>query len=142
MDRSNLIWIRIWVHELWNEQCFDRGNHSVLSLNDFIEREHCSVQYSSIDDAVKMIHDLGRNALLAKCDIKSTFRLLRLAPSEFDLTGFNEKLIKSYYIDPSPLFHRIKNRPNNAISYYYLKLLEIEFDTAKMIMRLPSEKLN
>ncbi len=67
------------------------------SVNDFIEREHCSVQYSSIDDAVKMIHDLGRNALLAKCDIKSTFRLLRLAPSEFDLTGF--KFDNKYYFD-------------------------------------------
>ena len=33
------------------------------SVNDFIDREHCSVKYSSIDDAVKMIHDLGRNAL-------------------------------------------------------------------------------
>ena len=67
------------------------------SVNDFIEREHCSVQYSSIDDAVKMIHDLGRNALLAKYDIKSTFRLLRLAPSEFDLTGF--KFDNKYYFD-------------------------------------------
>ena len=59
------------------------------SVNDFIDREHCSVKYSSIDDAVKMIHDLGRNALLAKCDIKSAFRLLRLAPNEFDLTASN-----------------------------------------------------
>jgi hypothetical protein len=59
------------------------------SVNDFIDREHCSVKYSSIDDAVKMIHDLGRNALLAKCDIKSAFRLLRLAPNEFDLTVSN-----------------------------------------------------
>ena len=67
------------------------------SVNDFIDREHCSVKYSSIDDAVKMIHDLGRNALLAKCDIKSAFRLLKLAPSEFDLTGF--KFNNTYYFD-------------------------------------------
>jgi hypothetical protein len=68
------------------------------SVNDFIDREHCSVKYSSIDDAVKMIHDLGRNALrLSQVRYKSAFRLLRLPPSEFDLTGikFNNK----YYFD-------------------------------------------
>jgi hypothetical protein len=67
------------------------------SVNDFIDREHSSVKYSSIDDAVKMIHDLGRNALLAKCDIKSAFQLIRLVPSEFDLTGF--KFNNKYYFD-------------------------------------------
>jgi len=44
-----------------------------------------------------MIHNIGRNALLAKCDIKSAFRLLRLSPSEFDSTGF--KLKNKYYFD-------------------------------------------
>lgn len=67
------------------------------SVNDFIDREYCSVKYSSIDDAVKMIHILGRGSLLAKCDVKSAFRLLRLAPSEFDLMGF--KFRGQYYFD-------------------------------------------
>lgn len=58
------------------------------SVNDCIDDRFCSVKYSSIDDAVNMIHKLGRNALLAKCDIKSAFRLLPLNPSDFDLMGF------------------------------------------------------
>ena len=49
-----------------------------VSFNDFIDKELCIVKYSTIDDAIKMIHKLGKNTKLAKCDIKSAFRLLRL----------------------------------------------------------------
>ena len=44
-----------------------------------------------------MIQNLGENTLLAKCDIKSAFRLLRLSPNEFDLTGF--KFENQYFFD-------------------------------------------
>ena len=67
------------------------------SVNDYIDKEDCSVKYSSIDEAIEMIQNLGSNALLAKCDVKSAFRLLRLSPSEFDLTGF--KFQDQYYFD-------------------------------------------
>jgi hypothetical protein len=58
------------------------------SFNDFIDKELCIVKYSTIDDAIKMIHKFGKNAKLAKCDIKSAFRLFRLSPGDFDLMGF------------------------------------------------------
>lgn len=67
------------------------------SVNDHICKDDSAVQYSSIDDAVRIIQGLGYNALLAKCDIKSAFRLIRLSPSEFDLTGF--KFEDEYYFD-------------------------------------------
>ena len=44
-----------------------------------------------------MIQNLGKNALLAKCDVQSAFRLLRLSPSDFNLTGF--KFENKYYFD-------------------------------------------
>lgn len=69
-------------------------NHSV---NDFIDKQYCSVKYSSIDDAVNMIHRLKKNTLLAKCDVKSAFRLLRLSPGDFDLMGF--KFENQYFFD-------------------------------------------
>lgn len=59
------------------------------SVNDFIDKEHCTVRYSSIDDAVKMVQKLGKGALLAKADIKSAFRLLRIWPGDFDQLGFS-----------------------------------------------------
>ena len=67
------------------------------SVNDFIDKDQCTVKYASIDDAVKIIQNLGKNALLAKCGIKSAFRLLRISPTEFDLTGFKFK--NEYYFD-------------------------------------------
>jgi hypothetical protein len=57
------------------------------------------VKYSSIDDAVRMIYKLGTNSLLAKCDIKSAFGLLRLSPGDFDLMGLKFK--DQYYFDES-----------------------------------------
>lgn len=45
-----------------------------VSVNNFIDPTACSVQYSNIDQAVKMIALAGRGAFLAKCDIKSAFR--------------------------------------------------------------------
>ncbi|VDI36777.1 Hypothetical predicted protein [Mytilus galloprovincialis] len=44
-----------------------------------------------------MIHRLKKNTLLAKCDVKSAFRLLRLSPGDFDLMGF--KFENQYFFD-------------------------------------------
>ena len=67
------------------------------SVNDFIDKELCSVKYSTIDDAIKMIHKLGKNAKLTKCDITFAFRLLRLSPGDFDLMEF--KFQNQYFLD-------------------------------------------
>ena len=67
------------------------------SVNDYIDRQHCSVQYTSFDEAVHMVQDLGQNCLLFKMDIRSAFRLLPLAVSEFDQLGFKFK--GQYYVE-------------------------------------------
>ena len=67
------------------------------SVNDFIDKEFCSAKYSTIDDAIKMSHKLGKNAKLAKWDIKSAFRLLSLSPGDFDLMEF--KFENQYFVD-------------------------------------------
>ena len=58
------------------------------SLNDFIDPNLCSVQYTNFDEAVHMIQDLGRGCLLGKSDIKSAFRLLPVSVMDFDQLGF------------------------------------------------------
>ena len=67
------------------------------SFNDFIDSKFCSVRYSSIDDAVRLTKRIGHAGKLAKADVKSAFRLLRVSPSDFDQLGFifNNK----YYYD-------------------------------------------
>ena len=58
------------------------------SVNDFIDRKLCSVQYTSFDEAVHMVQDLGQGCLLGKSDIQHAFRLLPVAQNCFDQLGF------------------------------------------------------
>jgi hypothetical protein len=72
------------------------------SVNDLIDPEFCTVRYSIIDDAIDMINRIGKGGKLAKTDIKSAFRLLRVSPSDFDQLGFlsitNSTLINASHL--------------------------------------------
>ena len=72
------------------------------SLNDFIDPKLCSVQYTSFDEAVHMIQDLGQGCLLAKSDIMSAFRLLPVSVNSFDQLGF--MFDDEYYVDKAMPF--------------------------------------
>lgn len=72
------------------------------SVNDFIDPDLCSVQYTSFDEAVHMVQDLGRGCLLGKSDIKSAFRLLPVSPLDFDQLGF--KFDGKFYFDKAMPF--------------------------------------
>lgn len=67
------------------------------SVNDFIDSELCSVNYTSFEVALEMLAKLGNGALVARLDIKSAFRLLPIHPSDFDLLGF--QIQGKVYID-------------------------------------------
>ena len=67
------------------------------SDNDFIDPSLCSVSYSSFDNAVEMISQLGQAAWLGKMDVKSAFRLLKISPNDFQLLGF--RLLDKFYVD-------------------------------------------
>ncbi|MCG8045582.1 MAG: hypothetical protein JAY66_07850 [Candidatus Thiodiazotropha taylori] len=72
------------------------------SVNDFIDPDLCSVLYTSFDEAVHMVQDLGRGCLLGKSDIKSAFRLLPVSPQDFDQLGF--KFDGKFYFDKAMPF--------------------------------------
>ncbi len=67
------------------------------SINDWIPREMCKVVYSTFDKAVQLTSQCGKGALMAKCDIKSAFRLLPVAREDFELLGFTYE--GQYYFD-------------------------------------------
>jgi hypothetical protein len=67
------------------------------SVTDFIDPEFTSVQYTSFDKVLQTISKLGQNALLAKIDILSAFRLMILHPDDFEIFGF--KFRGKYYFD-------------------------------------------
>jgi hypothetical protein len=58
-------------------------------MKNLVGRSFCTVRYSGIDDAIDMINRIGKRGKLAKTDIKSAFRLLRVSPSDFDQLGFS-----------------------------------------------------
>ena len=57
------------------------------SINDGIDKEEFTLRYATIDNAVQMINRLGSNSLLAKIDIKSTFRTLPVRVEDRELLG-------------------------------------------------------
>lgn len=58
-----------------------------LSVNDGIPKELATIRYATIDDAVQLIKAIGQGCFLAKTDIKSTFRIIPVAPHDFPLLG-------------------------------------------------------
>ena len=67
------------------------------SINDGISEEHSKVIYQSIDDAVKIINELGQGCFLAKTDVAEAFRIVPLHPSQYTLFGMKWK--DKYYFD-------------------------------------------
>ena len=57
------------------------------SVNDGIERELCSLKYTSVDEAVQRFSELGQGSLLAKLDIESAYRLIPVHPADRLLLG-------------------------------------------------------
>ena len=47
-------------------------------------KKNSTVQYSSFDKAISIVKKLDKNALIAKMDIKSAFRLLPVYPGDFN----------------------------------------------------------
>ena len=67
------------------------------SISSSISKDDFSLQYITIDNAIKRILSLGQGCFLAKTDIESAFRLIPLRPSDYELFGMCWE--GSYYYD-------------------------------------------
>ena len=61
------------------------------SVNDHIPQENFSLQYIRLDDAIKIVQELGRGCYMAKTDIKSAFRNIPIHPDDWKLLGMKWK---------------------------------------------------
>ena len=59
------------------------------SVNDGISKEDYSVSYSSFDDAVELLRQLGASSFMSKIDIKHAFRVCPVRQEDFHLLGFS-----------------------------------------------------
>ena len=67
------------------------------AVNTSIPRYKVSVQYSTVDDAIAHIKEVGTEAHLAKTDIKSAFRIVPIHPDDHHLLGMS--LNDKFYYD-------------------------------------------
>ena len=57
------------------------------SINHSISKDEFSLQYVTIDDAIRGIRQFGPGCLMAKSDIESAFRLIPIHPDDYELLG-------------------------------------------------------
>ena len=57
------------------------------SVNDAISMDQFSLHYSSVDDAVALLHQAGPGALMAKIHLKSAFRMIPVRQRDWELLG-------------------------------------------------------
>ena len=67
----------------------DLSHPSGRSVNDGISPLLCSLQYSSLDDALSFVKQLGQGTVLIKVDLRSAYRLVPVHPQDRHLFGIN-----------------------------------------------------
>ena len=60
----------------------DLSSPAGLSVNDGMSQELCSISYTSVDEAAKLIQRLGRGTLLAKMDLKEAYQAVLVHPAD------------------------------------------------------------
>ena len=96
------------------------------SVNDFIDKEDCKVHYASFDTVVDLAMSTDSTAWLAKTDIKSAFRLLPVAPSDYELLGF--KFQSQFFYDKClPMGCSISCKLFETFSTFFRILLRAHF---------------
>ena len=80
----------------------DLSSPEGASVNDAIDPELCSLSYCGVEDAAKEITRQGRNAVMAKVDVKSAYRVVPVHPDDRWLQEI--KWEGSLYIDTTLAF--------------------------------------
>ena len=57
------------------------------SVNDGISKQHCSLRYTSVDKAARLVAACGRGALMVKTDLSSAYRHVPVHPDDQHLLG-------------------------------------------------------
>ncbi len=100
------------------------------SVNYGISKEDFSLQYVTIDDAIKGIKRLGPGCCLAKTDIESAFRLIPIHPSDYELLGMYWEG-KYYYDKVLPFGLRsapsIFNQLSDALEWILINQCNVTF---------------
>ena len=89
--RSNKVRV---IHDLSYPAC--------SSVNSYIDEELCSLQYSSVDDAVQHVLRCGKDALMTKVDLRDAYKHVVVSPKDWHLLGLTWQTANGtteYYVD-------------------------------------------
>ncbi|XP_028416203.1 uncharacterized protein LOC114540089 [Dendronephthya gigantea] len=75
----------------------DLSSPDLHSVNDGVPRDPFSLHYISVDDAVKILVQLGPGALMAKFDVESAYRNIAMRPDERYLFGIRWR--DNFFVD-------------------------------------------
>ena len=67
------------------------------SINDGVDKEACSLSYTSVDRIARRVARLGRGTELAKMDVKQAYRMIPVHPSDRRLLGMQWREV--IYVD-------------------------------------------
>lgn len=73
------------------------NNSEHFSVNELIDKESCSLSYVRIDDAIKIIQQLGVGTSMCKTDISDAFKIIPVSPSQWHLFCIRWKGSYYYY---------------------------------------------
>ena len=73
------------------DQSAPRNNDEHISINDLISKEEFSLTYTKIEEAVKIIQQLGKNSYLCKTDLIDAFKQIDLKREFIPFQGFRWK---------------------------------------------------
>ena len=94
----------------------DLSSPSGSSINDYISKEQYALHYATFDQALALVAQHGKNAFMAKPDIKHAFRLCPVRLADRELLGMLWK--GEYYIDLClPLSLYLFNRLADAFEW-------------------------
>ena len=67
------------------------------SINAHIDKSLAAVKYETFDYFINLVQEVGRGAMMAKCDIEEAFRFIPINPDDYHLLGFTWR--KKFYYD-------------------------------------------
>ena len=76
---------------------FDLSSLDGHSVNDGIPKEYGSITYETLDNAIRLVAQAGKGAILMKRDLKSAFRHIPISPCDYWLLLF--KWQGKFYVD-------------------------------------------
>jgi hypothetical protein len=106
-------------------------NSEIDSINDLIDKDKCSLRYVKVDDAIKKIQELGRNAILCKTDISDAFKLIPVKPELWHLLCIKWEN-QYYYFVRLPFGSRSSPRIFDCLSQAVVWIAKNNYDIDNM----------